>query len=197
MSETHGQEENAEAEVQPIIPIPDDAVIKNSEKTLGPDDEDKPQTDEAERLNTSETHAEQESQPIIPVPDDAHLKSQAESTVGPSAEKEDVAQLESKPEELGTSPKEEEATAIPTAKPPRRLRSFNPAETVDINIGESGVRANKPMTIPQVLQQTCDRLPDGPALRWKDNKEGPWNTLTYIAYQKLIYNVAKSFLKVI
>ena len=78
----------------------------------------------------------------------------------------------------------------------RKLRCFDPTDTVNIVVGDSGIQGIKPITIPQFLQRTCDKVPNGAALCWKDRKEDPWQSLTYVQYKKLIYNVAKSFLKV-
>ena len=89
----------------------------------------------------------------------------------------------------------EEEPVVP--KKPRKMYCLDPTDTVDIAIGESGIRAVKPMTIPQFIKRTVDKIPDGKALCWKDNKEAPWQSLTYMEYLKLIYNTAKSFLKVL
>ena len=96
-------------------------------------------------------------------------------------------------EKLVTSPEEKDKQA---AKQPRKLRCCDPTETLDIAIGASGVAAIKPLTVSQFLQITCDKLPNGVALCWKDRKGDSWQSLTYAQYKKLIYNVAKSFLKV-
>ncbi|XP_065908687.1 long-chain-fatty-acid--CoA ligase ACSBG2-like isoform X2 [Dysidea avara] len=78
---------------------------------------------------------------------------------------------------------------------PRKLRCFDPSDTVDITMGESGVAAIKPVTIPEYYQSTFDKMPHKKALCWKDNKDGPWESLTYGEYKKLIFSVAKSLLK--
>ena len=52
------------------------------------------------------------------------------------------------------------------------------------------------MTIPQFFKRTFDHFSNDAALFWKDEKD-LWQTLTYGMYKKLIYDVAKSFLKVI
>ena len=78
----------------------------------------------------------------------------------------------------------------------RKLYCFDLSGTVDIAMGESGVAATKPVTIPEYYQSTFDKMPDKKALCWKDNKDGPWKNLTYGEYRKLIYLVAKSLLKV-
>ena len=74
--------------------------------------------------------------------------------------------------------------------------SIDPAVNVQITAGESGMEALSPITIPQFLRRTVDKASDEKALCWKDNKDAPWQGLTYAAYIKLIYDVAKSFLKV-
>ncbi|XP_065884225.1 long-chain-fatty-acid--CoA ligase ACSBG2-like [Dysidea avara] len=106
---------------------------------------------------------------------------------------------EDKPIKSGKA-KEEEVTAAKeeepvVAKKPRKMYCLDPTDTVDIAVGESGVRSLKPITIPQFMKKTVDQLPDGKALCWKNNKEDPWQSLTYTQYLKLIYNTAKSFLK--
>ena len=160
----------------------------------------------------SEIHGEQEEntqgeiQPVTSGEDEVRTK-EAEATSSPPNEKEgdkpiaseriddeDKSQANGK---LATKPKEEAATDKRVAKQPRKLRCCDPTDTVDIAIGASGTAAVKPKTVPQFFQGTCDKLPNGVALCWKDRKEEPWQSLTYAQYKKLIYNVAKSFLKVI
>ena len=92
---------------------------------------------------------------------------------------------------------EEEPTAKPVDKPSRKLRCIDPADTVDLLIGEAGITAIKPVTVPEFFEKTFKTWPDVKALCWKDKKEDPWQSLTYIQYKKMIYSVAKSFLKVI
>jgi len=79
---------------------------------------------------------------------------------------------------------------------PRKLCCFDSSDTVDITMGESGVAAVKPVTIPEYYQSTFYKMPHKKALCWKDNKDGPWKSLTYGEYKELIYSVAKSLLKV-
>ena len=67
---------------------------------------------------------------------------------------------------------------------------------MQIAVGKSGISALQPITIPHFIKRTVDKLPDGEALHWKDNKDGPWQSVTYAEYLKLIYDAAKSFLKV-
>lgn len=160
MSETHGeQEDNTQAEVQPVTSGEDGVHSKEAEAVSSPPDEK-----DGEKPTASER-------------DDEEGKSQVN-------------------EKPGESPKEEETTAKPVAKQPRQLRCFDPAGTVDIAMGRSGVEARKPVTVAHFFQQSFDQLPNHPALCWKNKKEDPWQSLTYTEYKKLIYNVAKSFLKV-
>jgi len=79
---------------------------------------------------------------------------------------------------------------------PRKLCCFDPFDTVDITMGESGVASIMPITIPKYYQATFDKMSYKKALCWKDNKDGSWKSLTYGEYKKLIYSVAKSLLKV-
>jgi len=79
---------------------------------------------------------------------------------------------------------------------PRKLYCFDPSDTVDITLGDSGVAAIKPVTIPEYYQSTFDKMSQKKAFCWKDSKDGPWESLTYGEYKKLIYSVAKSLLKV-
>ena len=85
---------------------------------------------------------------------------------------------------------------LAATKPHRRSYCCHPTETVDIAIGESGVEALPPITIPRFFKRTFDKIPNGKALCWKDDKDDTWQSITYAEYKKLIYNVAKSFLKV-
>ena len=112
-----------------------------------------------------------------------------------SEQNEDKIEVNKKP---GASSQEEKPTpAQPAvAKPQRKVRCFDPTGTVDIAIGQSGVAAKKPLTVPQYFQKAFDKLPDQTALSWQDKKKEPWKSLTYAQYKKLIYNVAKSLIKV-
>ena len=91
---------------------------------------------------------------------------------------------------------EEEPTAKPMDKPSRKLRCVDPTDTVDILMGEAGINASKPVTVSALFERTFKTWPDVKALCWKNKKEEPWQILTYAQYKKLIYDVAKSFLKV-
>jgi len=79
----------------------------------------------------------------------------------------------------------------------RKLRCCDVTDTVDILLGESAISSVNPVTIPQLYERVFIKIPNGKALCWKDSKEGPWQSITYAEYKNLIYNVAKSFIKVI
>jgi len=63
-------------------------------------------------------------------------------------------------------------------------------------MGETDIEAENATTIPDFLNKTCDEMPDVKALFWKDSEGKPWQDMTYADYKILVYNVAKSFLKV-
>ena len=76
------------------------------------------------------------------------------------------------------------------------LCCIDPTKTVHISRGVTGVEADEPVTIPQLYNRIFRKKPNGKALCWK-GKSGQWQSISYIEYKKLIYNVAKSFLKVL
>jgi len=75
------------------------------------------------------------------------------------------------------------------------LRSFDPSKAVFISKGVTGVEAEEPVTIPQLYNRIFRMKPNEKALCWK-GKNDQWQSMVYIEYKNLIYNVAKSFLKV-
>lgn len=76
-----------------------------------------------------------------------------------------------------------------------KVRSTNPFDGPDIVIGESGICAEEPVTIGQMMKLTVSKIPDHPALRYKTG-EDTWNDVTFQQYYDLSMTVAKSFLKV-
>ncbi|XP_065885420.1 uncharacterized protein [Dysidea avara] len=81
-----------------------------------------------------------------------------------------------------------------TAQENRRLRCHDPADIVDIALGESDIEAKQPITIPELYKNTFSKVPNEKALCWKGS-DGQWQSITYGDYERLIYNVAKSFRK--
>ena len=60
-----------------------------------------------------------------------------------------------------------------------RCCTSDPSYSLDIALGVLGMAAMKPVTIPEYYQLTFDKMPDKKALCWKDNKDGPWKSLSY------------------
>ena len=75
------------------------------------------------------------------------------------------------------------------------MRCHDPADIVDIALGESDIEAKQPITIPELYKNTFSKVPNEKALCWKGS-DGQWQSITYGDYERLIYNVAKSFRKV-
>ena len=88
------------------------------------------------------------------------------------------------------------AARISLAMQPRKFWCIDPTDTVEIRMGNFGIAAEEPVTIPQFFKNAFKMWPNVKALCWKDKKEGPWKSLTYTEYKQLVYNVAKSFLRV-
>ena len=65
---------------------------------------------------------------------------------------------------------------------------------MDLAIGESGIAAEKPITVGQLMKDAVARFPKHPALKHKE--DGIWNTITYTGYYDHCIKAAKSFLKV-
>ena len=77
----------------------------------------------------------------------------------------------------------------------RKVRCWDPTDSVDIALGETGNEGKQPITIPELYKKTFYNFSNERALCWKNN-DGQWQNITYGDYQKLIYKVAKSFHKV-
>ena len=75
-----------------------------------------------------------------------------------------------------------------------KVFSVNPAEPTDIAMGETGLAAEKPVTIGEMFRKTRDEYPDLAALCTKEGDT--WNKITYSQYYNLCIRAAKSFLKV-
>ena len=61
-------------------------------------------------------------------------------------------------------------------------------------IGESGIEAEKPVTVGELFKEVVARFPMHPALKYKE--DGIWKTITYTDYYDRCIKAAKSFLKV-
>ena len=80
--------------------------------------------------------------------------------------------------------------------PNRRNKKWttNPAEGVDLIIGQTGMEADEPTTVGRMFKDTVERIPDHPAHMYKEN--GQWESITYKEYYDRCFAAAKSFLKV-
>ena len=76
----------------------------------------------------------------------------------------------------------------------RKLWTTNPAEGVDLIIGESGLESEAPITVGRMFKDTVERIPDHAAHMYKEN--GEWITITYKQHYDRCFAAAKSFLKV-
>ena len=76
-----------------------------------------------------------------------------------------------------------------------RMWSVDPSQGVDLIVsGASELERAEPTTIGRVFRETVAKVPDHPALRYKE--EGEWKTITYSQYYSNCVQAAKSFLKV-
>ena len=78
--------------------------------------------------------------------------------------------------------------------PRMRYYSSDPAEGVDIAMGESGLAAEEPITVGEMMQRTVVRVPRHVALRYK--AMGSWRDVTYREYYNQCVSAAKAFIKV-
>jgi long-chain-fatty-acid--CoA ligase ACSBG len=74
-----------------------------------------------------------------------------------------------------------------------RFHSSEPARGVDIAMGESGLAAEEPLTVGEMMQRTVARVPHRAALRYKTGDT--WNDVSYREYYYRCIAAAKSFLK--
>ena len=82
-----------------------------------------------------------------------------------------------------------------TSKPPRtKFYSTDPADGPDIAMGQSGITAEQPITIGEMMKLTVAKVPDRTALRYKTGDS--WNDITFLQYFDMAVAAAKSFLKV-
>lgn len=76
-----------------------------------------------------------------------------------------------------------------------KVSTTNPAHGPDIAIGQSGITAEEPITVGELMKQTVTKIPDRVALRYKMGDT--WNHVTYQQYYDHCIAAAKSFVKVI
>ena len=75
-----------------------------------------------------------------------------------------------------------------------KFRSISPLDGPDILLGNSGIAAEVPITIGELMRGTVAKIPNGIALRYKTGDV--WTDVTYQEYYELCISAAKSFIKV-
>lgn len=73
-------------------------------------------------------------------------------------------------------------------------RTTDPSDTLEILVEPEGLAADEPTTMGKVFKATVKRIPDHPALRYKE--DGIWKEITYKQYYNLVVQAGKGFLKV-
>lgn len=79
-------------------------------------------------------------------------------------------------------------------RPASDYRTTKREEAVKLRIGNDGVSASEPVTLPYVLYRTAKNHPDVPALKQK-NADNVWETVTYSQYRENVLKTAKVFIK--
>ncbi|KAI5692056.1 hypothetical protein M8J76_008879, partial [Diaphorina citri] len=74
------------------------------------------------------------------------------------------------------------------------LYTTEPHGRTRIHLGEAGVAAQPPISVPGLLGRTAAQYPDQVALCQKQ-ENGEWKKVTYKEYEANVRTVAKAFLK--
>ncbi|CAG0886457.1 unnamed protein product [Cyprideis torosa] len=77
--------------------------------------------------------------------------------------------------------------------PSTKIYSCDPSDAVRLNVGNSGISAINPMSVPSMLIETVKKNPDHLALRCL--RAGSWEEWTYKQYLDDVRTVAKAFIK--
>lgn len=70
-----------------------------------------------------------------------------------------------------------------------------PEGAVKLRVGTDGVGAEKPISVPTMLQRSVDRFPDRVAMAVKREKNADWTYITFKEYEQNVRTVAKGFIK--
>ena len=128
----------------------------------------------------------QEPEDTQPEPEDT--KPEPEDTKPEAKESEE-------PSAAAKSPEDASQEETVKSKPVRvKVWSIDPADGPDIAMEQSGISAEEPITIGQMMKNTVSKVPDRVGLRYKTGET--WNDITYQQYYDQCIAVAKSFLKV-
>jgi long-chain-fatty-acid--CoA ligase ACSBG len=71
----------------------------------------------------------------------------------------------------------------------------HPDGAVKLRVGKEGVGAEKPISVPTMLQRTAERFPDRVAMAVKRNKNDDWTRITFKEYEQQVRTLAKAFIK--
>ena len=73
-------------------------------------------------------------------------------------------------------------------------RTTDPRDTLEILVESDGLAADEPTTMGKVFKATVSKIPNHPALRYKE--DGVWKEITYKDYYNMVVQAGKGFLKV-
>ncbi|XP_063598526.1 long-chain-fatty-acid--CoA ligase ACSBG2-like isoform X2 [Penaeus indicus] len=77
--------------------------------------------------------------------------------------------------------------------PTDRLKTWEPSGTTKLKIGDQGVSAHTPVSVPTLLKKAAEKFPTTNALAVK--RDGAWKYTTYTEYYQQVRTVAKAFIK--
>ena len=73
-------------------------------------------------------------------------------------------------------------------------RTTDPRDTLEILVESEGLAADEPTTMGKVFKTTVSKIPNHPALCYKE--DGVWKEITYKQYYDMVVQAGKGFLKV-
>lgn len=79
-------------------------------------------------------------------------------------------------------------------KPSSSYTTTDRTDAVRLRVGNEGINAAEPISVPQLLHRTAKNYPDVPALVCKD-ENNEWQTTTYRQYRENVIRTAKAFIK--
>lgn len=77
--------------------------------------------------------------------------------------------------------------------PADALKTWEPTGAVKLKIGDQGVSAHTPISVPTLLKKAAEKYPDTNAMGVK--RDGVWKTTTYREYYDQVRTMAKAFIK--
>ncbi len=140
------------------------------------------------------------SEPEPPKQPETEPSKEPKPEIEPASERQEVSQTTAEVTVTSTSPevtpgedevKEKSKPAVPVRT---KVYTTNPAEGVDIAMGESEIEKEEPLTIPQLFKNSVQHYGSRDALGYKE--ENQWKFIQYTEYYQLVISAAKSFIKV-